>query len=131
MRRTERAQATLEFALVIPVFFLLMLGIFDVSRAYVAYTVVASCAREAARSGALATPQSGWDAQAKQAGLNLAVGVDRSALSIAVARTTIDPTSRPYVRADVTYAFRSVTPLVGTLFGDPIQLTASALVLAG
>ena len=98
---------------------------------YVAFTVVASCAREAARSGALAAPQSGWDAQAKQAGLNLAVGVDRSALSIAVARTTIDPTSRPYVRADVTYAFRSVTPLVGTLFGDPIQLTASALVLAG
>src|SRR5919197_1079892 len=131
MRRTERAQATLEFALVIPVFLLLMLGIFDVSRAYVAYTGVASCAREAARSGALAVPQSGWDAQAKQAGLNLAVGVDRSALSIAVARTTIDPTSRPYVRADVTYAFRSVTPLVGTLFGDPIQLTASALVLAG
>jgi hypothetical protein len=66
-----------------------------------------------------------------QAGLNLAVGVDRSAVSITVARTTIDASLRPYVRADVTYAFHSVTPLVGTLLGDSIRLTQSAVVLAG
>ena len=39
--RTARAQAMLEFGLVMPLFMLLVVGIFDVSRAWVAYTVVA------------------------------------------------------------------------------------------
>ena len=129
MSRTARAQAIVEFALVVPLFFLLVVGIFDLSRAYVASTVVASCAREAARSGAVSWQASGWDTQpARQACLNLAVGVDRAALQVTVAQ---DPASTSYVRATVTYAFHSLTPLVGTLLGDPIQLTATTLVLAG
>jgi hypothetical protein len=123
--RTARAQAMLEFALVIPLFLLLVVGIFDIARAYVAYTVVASCAREAARSGAVHVPDAGWQAQATQACLNLAVGVDRGALTITVARQD------PYVSADVRYAFHSLTPLTGTLLGDPITLKASTVVLAG
>jgi hypothetical protein len=128
---SPRAQAIVEFALVIPLFMLLVVGIFDLARAYTAYTVVASCAREAARSGAVHLGQPGWDAQARQAGLNLAVGVDTAAVSIAVTQTTIGPSSPPYVRADVTYPFHTVTPLVGSLLGDPIQMNASTLVLAG
>lgn len=128
--RTARAQAILEFALVIPLFLLLVVGIFDVSRAFVAYTIVASCAREAARSGAVHYPDVNpdWRAQARQACLNLAVGVDRAALHITV---DPDPTLPSYVRAEVTYDFHSLTPLVGTLLGDPIQLKASTVVLAG
>jgi Flp pilus assembly protein TadG len=129
--RTARGQASIEFALVIPLFLLLVVGIFDVARAYVAATVVAACAREAARSGALHYPQPGWDTQARQAGLNLAVGVDASALSVTVTQTTIDASLQPYVRAEVTYPFRSLTPLIGTLLGDPLPLTASTVVLAG
>jgi Flp pilus assembly protein TadG len=127
--RTARGQALVEFALIVPLFFLLVVGIFDVSRAYLAYTVVASCAREAARSGAVSWQASGWDTQpARQACLNLAVGVDRAALQVTVAQ---DQTLPSYVRSNVTYAFHSLTPLVGNLLGDPIQLTASALALAG
>jgi Flp pilus assembly protein TadG len=128
--RSARAQASLEFALVIPLFLLLVVGIFDVARAYVAYTVVASCAREAARSGAVHYPDTNpdWKAQARQACLNLAVGVDRAALNITMSQ---DPTLPSYVRADVTYLFHSLTPLVGTLVGDPITLKASTVVLAG
>jgi TadE-like protein len=126
--RTARAQALLEFALVIPLFLLLVVGIFDVARAYVAYTVVASCAREAARSGAVRYPVAGWDTQAAQACLNLAVGVDRAALQVTMRQ---DPTLPSYVRADVTYLFHSLTPLTGSLLGDPITLTASTVVLAG
>ena len=117
--------------MVVPLFLLLVISIFDVSRAYIAYTVVASCAREAARSGALHVGQTGWDTQARQAGLNLAVGIDVAALSISVAQTTIDASLQPYVRADVSYPFHSVSPMVGALLGDPIQLRASAVVLDG
>ena len=60
--------------------------------------------------------------------MNLAVGVDRAALNVDVLQ---DPALPSYVRATVTYLFHSVTPLVGTLLGDPIQMTAGALVLAG
>jgi hypothetical protein len=129
--RTVRGQAIVEFALVVPVFLLFLFGTFDVARAYVAYTAAASCAREAARSGAMYVGQQGWDTLAKQACLNLAVGIDPQALSISVAQTTIDASLLPWVRADVTYTFHSITPGIATLLGDPIQFRASTVVLAG
>ena len=131
MPRLQPAQACVEFALAGTIFLLVTMGMFDVARAYLAYTVVASCAREAARSGAAHFGQSGWDTNARQAGYSLAVGIDTSAITITVSQQAIDSALQPYVQADVTYAFHSVVPLVGSLLGDPIRLNASAVVLAG
>jgi Flp pilus assembly protein TadG len=131
MWRYKRAQASVEFALAATTFLLVILGALDVARGYIAYTVIASCAREAARSGAAHLGQAGWDLNAIQAGFNLAVGVDTSQVTIHISQQTIDSSLQPYVRADVTYPFHSVVPLVGALLGDPVQMNASAVVLAG
>jgi Flp pilus assembly protein TadG len=127
----QLAQACVEFALTVTVFLLVVLAACEVARAYLAYTVVASCAREAARSGAAHLGQAGWDAQARQAGYNLAVGLDSSQLTINVSQQTIDAALQPYVQARVTYSFHTVVPLVSALLGDPIPLNTSAIVLAG
>jgi hypothetical protein len=49
-RRTRsRGQALVEFALIFPVFMLILFGLFDVGRAVFAYTAITNAAREGAR----------------------------------------------------------------------------------
>jgi Flp pilus assembly protein TadG len=108
---------------------LLVLGTFDVARAYFAYSVVTNAAREASRYGAAHSSETGWMTAARQAGMNLAVGVDASALTLNVATQQID--ALPYIRVSGTYRFHSITPLVGALLGDPITIQVDTSVLAG
>ena len=121
----------MEFALASSIFFLVTLGIFEVGRAYLTYIVVASCAREAARSGAAHLGQPGWDVNARQAGYQLAVGLDTSRMTIDVWQQTISSPLQPYVDAQVDYQFHTLAPLVGSVLGDSIHLSSSAVVLAG
>src|SRR6185436_5650583 len=55
MRRGERAQALYEFALVLPLFLLLMFGLIDFSRMLFSYVSIANGARELARSASVST----------------------------------------------------------------------------
>ena len=123
------AQALVEFALAVSVFLLLVLGTFDLTRAYLTYTVVSNSAREASRYGAAHLGQTGWATAAQQAGMNLAVGVDPSGLNLTVTTTQID--SLPYISVSATYRFHSVTPLVGAILGDPILIQVATSELAG
>lgn len=127
--RRARAQALVEFALTIGVFMLLVLGTFDLARAYLAYTVVTNSARETSRYALAHQGEAGWDTRAIQAGRNLAVGVDSNpaVLSLAVAWNA----QTGYVDVTASYAFRSLTPLVGALLGDPINLQVHTAALAG
>jgi len=126
MRRP--AQALVEFALAITVFLLLVLGTFDIARAYLAYTVVTNAAREASRYGAVHVGEVGWQNAAVQSGTNLAVGLDTAALLLTPGIETID--ALPYVTVTGTYQFHSLTPLVGALLGDPITIRVDTATLA-
>ena len=99
MRRP--AQALVEFALAISVFMLLVLGTFDLARAYLAYTVVSDVAREASRYGVAHVSEPTYLVDAVKAGKNLAVGIDSSALTLQAVATTIG--SLPYIRVSGTY----------------------------
>jgi Flp pilus assembly protein TadG len=123
------AQALVEFALSITVFMLLVLGTFDLARAYLAYTVVANAAREASRYGAAHVGEAGWASAAVQAGTNFAVGLDTAALSLTAGTQTID--ALPYITVSGTYQFHSITPMVGALLGDPISIRVDTATLAG
>jgi Flp pilus assembly protein TadG len=117
-----------EFALAISVFMLLVLATFDLARAYVAYTVVANAAREAARYGVAHQAETGWQAAAVQAGRNLAVGVDPNTMVLSV-----NSVPGPPIVISVTgsYQFHSLTPFVGALLGDPINMQVQTAALAG
>ena len=48
-RERSRGQALVEFALVLPIFILILVGIFDLGRAVYVYSTVNNAAREAVR----------------------------------------------------------------------------------
>lgn len=127
MRRP--AQALVEFALAISIFMLLVLGTFDLARAYLAYTVVSDVAREASRYGVAHASDPTYLVDAVKAGKNLAVGIDASALTLQATATTIG--SLPFIKVSGTYQFHSLTPLVGAIMGDPILIQIDTSALAG
>jgi Flp pilus assembly protein TadG len=108
---------------------LLVVGTFDLARAYLAYTVVANAAREAGRYGAVHVTDVNWAPAAQQAGMNLAVGVDPAALTLNPSTQTID--GLLYITVSGSYRFHSITPLVGALLGDPINIGVDTATLAG
>ena len=125
------AQALVEFALTVSLFMVLVLGTFDLARAYLAYTVTTNAVREVARYGAAHATQANWQSAAIQAGLNLAIGVDPSALQLAQPTQQTTPTGLTYISASGSYAFHTVTPLVSAFLGNPINMQVATAALAG
>jgi Flp pilus assembly protein TadG len=85
-RRSERGQTAVEFALVIPVMLLFLLGIFQIGITYFNNESIATAARDGARAGAIHTGSTPAQiiAFAKAAVQASAVGMDQSNLTVTV-----------------------------------------------
>jgi Flp pilus assembly protein TadG len=123
LRRAERGQAVVEFALIVPILLLIVMGILDFGRVFYTYEALANAAREGARFCAL-HPGDANGTKARVAGeLGGRVTPDLAATSCPSASTVAagDPVS---VSASATVDL--ITPLMGSLVGDPVTITASA-----
>lgn len=85
-KRSERGQTAVEFALVIPVMLLFLLGIFQVGITYYNNESLHTAARDGARAGAIHTGSTPAVIiqDAKDAVLANAVGLDTSSLNVTV-----------------------------------------------
>ena len=122
-RGERRGQALVEFALIIPVFILLVMGIFDLGRAVYGYNTVNNAAREAARVAIVDQTQAHIEDEAvKQAvGLGLSatdVTIDYRSQStplVAGSCTQLQINCIANVRVD--YSYQAATPIIGNLVG--------------
>ena len=132
-RGSRRGQTLVEFALILPIFLLLLVGIFDFGRAIYAYSTVNNAAREGGRLAI--TDQTLADIQAHAA-------QHASSLQVADALVSVDyrdqatPDSAGSCNDDVgtdavvgciavvivPYTYNAATPLIGNLVG-PLVLT--------
>lgn len=140
--RSDRGQALVEFAMVLPILLILIFGIVDVARLYQAWVTMQGAAREAARYGVTGRTDcaiSSTDRKAcivylaEQLGSSLANSDD--ALEVSVRSWAypayIDPPTEgdPGQQCDalevqVEYDFDASTPLIGNLLG-PIHMTTT------
>lgn len=56
LRKRRRGQALVEFALIVPMFLMLVLGVYEFGRAWHVYQTITDAARDAARTAVLARP---------------------------------------------------------------------------
>lgn len=115
--RQARGQSLVEFALVVPIFVLIVLGIFDVGRAVFNYSTVANAAREGAREAVVNQDAVAVRAAAKDAGIGL--GLTDADITLAPCAAQDCPYS-----VTVTYDYEPVTPLIGPLFNPTLSSTA-------
>ncbi len=113
-REDRNGQALVEFALVIPLLLLLVMGVFDLGRGIYAYNVVASAAREGARYGITEPNQEKVRDQAIRTAV---LDLDRNRISM-----QCSPCEPPNsLTVTVSYTFQPVT-----LFFAPFTVTGKS-----
>ena len=127
MSPRRAAQALVEFAVVMPILLIFILGVLDVGRGVVAASSIANASREGARAAVVNYPAPGWDAEASSRARSAAVAIDSSLLSVAV--STEAQGGDTLVNVALSYPFRPVAPMV-TMVASEIPLSAGARMLA-
>jgi len=123
--RGERGAAVVEFALVVPVLILLVLGIVEYGKAVNAQATLSSAAREAARTMALTNNV----AQARTAAQNADGSLDLAAGAIAVTPSSCTGASpTQMVTVTITYHQTFVSGVAGRV---GLDLTGSAAMRCG
>lgn len=117
----QRGQALVEFALIIPIFILVIVGVFDVGRAVYGYNTVANAARAAARVAIVNQSAADIEARARE----MAVGL--SMADVTVTQDACDFAGCPY-GVTVTWDYEPATPLIGDLFNPQISSTTEMVV---
>lgn len=128
-RHDQRGQTLVEFALILPVFIFLLMGIFDLGRAVYAYNTISNAARQAVR---LAIVDQNFDAIKTEA-------VDH-AVSLGIVAADVDVTFRKPASTDVCispialacevevvvhYHYSAATPIIGNVVGT-IDMASTA-----
>lgn len=131
LRRTrkdeERGQSLVEFALLVPIFLLLVFAIVDFGMGFHAWITVTNSAREGARYGAVGATAD----QIEQRVRDTADTLDQSQLTVTVEGAQGQPGGSVVV--DVDYSYSLITPLAGILqfisgsiIGPTLNLSSTA-----
>jgi Flp pilus assembly protein TadG len=140
-RFRRRGQAMVEYALVLPVFFMLTIGVVDFCRAVYAYNTVSFLARDGARYGvAPSNSTSAIDSYVSSRCTSMLSNscytppspspLPANAAGISVSRGTCGSTTSPVV-VTVTYEFQAATLMIANLWGGgtlPLQATSQMYV---
>lgn len=119
-RAGERGQSLVEFALILPLFLLILIGIFDFGRALYAYNAIANASRSAVR---VAIVNQHVDAVRSEAARE-AVGVDPLSVTLSFPDCT-DLKLGCIAEVTVEHTFQPITPVLGSLVGTP-ELTSTS-----
>lgn len=124
-QKLSRGQSLVEFALIIPLFLLIVVGTLDIGRLIYTYSVMHNAAREGARYGAVhPCDDNGITTAAERltSGLN-------GPLAVSVTRENMDSLAESRIIVRVDYSFDLITPLVGVFWGSngTISLSNQAL----
>ncbi len=120
----ERGQATIEFAFVMPLLVLILMGVFDLGGAVYAYNVMSSAAREGARYGIFKPYDSDGirnQAKANTAALNPNLISVTSRCKLVADNSTAACVKPNVLEVVVTYQFRPFT-----LLFSPLTLTGKS-----
>ncbi|HEX5826853.1 MAG TPA: TadE/TadG family type IV pilus assembly protein [Candidatus Limnocylindrales bacterium] len=124
-RGREGGQSLAEIALILPVFLLMLMAIFDFGRAIYAYNTLGNASRAAARLAIVNQDTTAIEARAKEQTIGMnpdEVTVDTSALLDNC--TTSPPKIGCVVNVTVEYDWNPITPIIGNVVG-PIALSST------
>ena len=152
-RERSRGQTLVEFALILPVFLLLTLGVVDGARIFTAYIAITNAAREGALYAASGTNFMNWCSststvvcpagatssnqktdpdniayrvQAETGGLTQANVLLIAPTCADAGGTTITcSSSAARVTVRVNYSMTLFVPLIGAILGSPVQMSAT------
>lgn len=116
----KSGQSMLEFALVLPILILLLMGIMDFGRLFASYVELQNAARDGARYAALQKQISQSDLETRVKSNLVILNKDQSGFTI---KLTYSNSTKPEL-VDVTldYPMKMMTPIIGDIIGSPVNL---------
>lgn len=127
-RRGHRGQTLVEFALILPIFVLVLVGIFDFGRGVYAYNTISNASREAVRIGIVDQNVGRLQAEAVKASVALGAvpgDVDVAFLTPDLQGTCVSPADIGcVVEITVHYQYNAATPIISNLVGT-IDMTST------
>lgn len=123
-RRTpQHGQGLTEFALVFPIFILLVVVVFDFGRAIYAYHTISNAARGGARVAIVDQSTS----RVQAAAMSDTIGINPDDVTVDLANLTSSCVTLKIgceTEVTVSYAFRPLTPIVGNIIG-PLTMSST------
>ena len=136
-KQAQRGQALVEFALVIPIFLLLLVAIFDLGRAVFAYNTLTNAAREGARLAIVNQDEASIIQHAKNASAIVELNVPN--VDVDFWQTNNDGTPDLTTPCDLVAngcmavvsfeaTYQPITPIIGNIvFKDGVTFTAKSV----
>ncbi|HZK18677.1 MAG TPA: TadE/TadG family type IV pilus assembly protein [Clostridia bacterium] len=120
LRKGQRGQSLVEFALVLPLLIILLMGIFEFGRIFSSYVMITNAAREGARNVVVGRD----DSQVSADILNMA-----GALDVGNVTVVINPGGESRVRGssvtvEVAGELEIITPVIGKFMPNPFPVMA-------
>lgn len=129
-RRRSAGQSMVEFALILPLFLLLVFGVLDFGRAVYADSTITNAAREGARFGIITpSPTSAVQAKVQQYAATLAIPASHVRVSCVTADSTDDcANAQPgdQITVAVTYTYVPVVVNIGSFVAPSLTLATQA-----
>ncbi len=126
-RSRAQGQGLIEFALVIPILLLLILGLFDLGYAAFLQNTLSNAAREGARTGiVLSTTDAAIRARVRATAAGLSLSDAQIAISPSPSRTFNQP-----ITVTVSYTYTPVTPFIETITGGLAISERSSMIVEG
>lgn len=126
-RASERGAASVEFAIVVPVLVMLLLGIMEFSRAYNAQAELSAAAREGVRVMAITGDQTTARTAAKNTAVSLKPALQDSNITFGAAcPSTASSGTSPQATITITYSLSTLTGIAG-----PFPMTGRGTMLCG
>lgn len=128
--RAEDGQALVEFALVLPILLLLILGLVEFSRAWNTQQVLTDAARESLRNSVVANPDFTYEAMRgliDQALVRASLDPERADVTVEGWKTGTGTPAR--IRIDYVYEFGFFGPLVGWATGERSLALSTSFVM--
>lgn len=120
--KDNNGQTLVEFALVLPVLLLLFLGMMEAGRLFAGYIELESAARDGARYAAVHTSASDADLQTVMKGR--LVMLDDTKVTFDIDRKSDTSTGEKWTEITLDYPMDIITPLIGDIIGDPVNLSS-------
>jgi len=125
-RRERRGQTLVEFALILPIFILVLVGIFDMGRAVYAFNTISNSAREGMRTAIVDQNVTAITDRAVQHATGLVSATDVTVTFEDVSSGTTHDSCADFsngckigwkVTVTVDYDYNAATPVIGNLVG--------------
>lgn len=116
--KQEKGQALVEFAIILPVLLLLIMGILQFGMMLNAYLAIENAAREGARTGIAGSS----DAEIRQSIISISPSLDSENLNVTITPDETNRKSGDTLTVSVAYSYKLTVPIISNIFNDAVIL---------